>query len=74
MKTVCALNRLDETKESLLDLTVCLSMAINADTDDAEELKQVISLAMREIQQACDDLAVSHEELHGEIVCDESNG
>ena len=64
MKTVCALNRLDETKESLLDLVVCLGMATSVETDDAEELKQVISLAIREIQQACDDLGTAHEELY----------
>ncbi len=67
MRSVCALNRLDETKESLRDLTVCLRMAISADTDDAEELKQVISLAMREIQQACDDLSSAYEELHATL-------
>ncbi len=68
MRSVCALNRLDETKKSLRDLTVCLRMAISADTDDAEELKQVIFLAIREIQQACDDLGTAHEELHSEVV------
>ena len=63
VKCVSALNRIDETKEALRDLNIVLGLATGEDAEDLEDIQRIIFLAQREIQQACDDLAVSHSEL-----------
>lgn len=72
MKSVSALNRIDETKEALRDLNIVLGLATGENEEDLEDIQRIIFLAQREIQQACDDLAVSHSELR-EALKDEND-
>lgn len=60
---VSVLNQIDESVQSLQELNVCLGMAASEYSEDIEEIKSVLFLAMREIQMACDDLMFSHGEL-----------
>ena len=73
MRSVCALNRIDETKEALCDLNIVLGLATGEDAEDLEDIKRIIFLAKREIQQACDDLAVSHSELRKALKVKDEN-
>ena len=72
VKCVSALNRIDESVQSLRELNVCLGMVTSEYVDDVEDIKSVVFLAMREIQIACDDLMVSHGELR-EALKDEND-
>ena len=72
VKCVSALNRIDETKEALRDLNIVLGLATGENAEDLEDIQRIIFLAQREIQQACDDLAVSHSELR-EALKDEND-
>ena len=72
VKGVTALNRIDESVQSLRELNVCLGMAAGEYSEDIEDIKSVIFLALREIQIACDDLMVSHGELR-EALKDEND-